>query len=246
MLNGFARLLFVLLGVVLIVYLNNPSAQANEAAERRIVGFSPDGRYFAFEQFGTRDGSGFPYADIFITDLEHDRWVKGTPLHARLNKYATSPQAARRKAQELARPILEKLKINQPGRIVASRQIGELGEPAKSLVFKPYYYTPPEGIVTLKLEVVDLPAVKSCENFAKTAKGFAVTLLRAKGKAKEIYRDQAVPTSRICPVDYGISDIIAYDIAQNKSVFVALISLFQRGFEGPDRRFLTLPVPISK
>ena len=41
---------------------------AGDSAERRAMGFSVDGRYFAFEQFGIQDGSGFPYADIFIVD----------------------------------------------------------------------------------------------------------------------------------------------------------------------------------
>jgi predicted secreted protein len=235
-----------LIATLLTFSVGTPTSQANEAAERRIIGFSADGRYFAFEQFGIQDGSGHPYADIFITDLKEDRWVPGTPLHVRHNKEASSPQSARNEAMKLALPVLEKLKIDQPGRLVASRQIGELGEPSKSLIFKPYYYTPPEGIVTLKLEVLDLPAIKSCENFAKIAKGFAITLLPAKGKALEFYRDKTVPPSRICPVDYGFSDIIAHDISFNNTVFVALISLFQRGFEGPDRRFLALPVPIAK
>lgn len=244
--HHFTRLLKTLLGIILVFSISTQASLANEAAERRIIGFSPDGRYFAFEQFGIQDGSGFPYADIFITDLKQDNWVPGSPLHVRQDKEATSPQSARDEVLKLASPILQKLNISQPGRLVASRQIGELGEPAKSLVFKPYYYTPPEGIVTLKLEVLDLPVIKSCEGFAKTAKGFALTLLRAKGKAQEIHLDKTVPVSRICPVDYGISDIIAYDIAHNNTVFVVLISLMQRGFEGPDRRFLALTVPVSK
>ena len=31
------------------------AAQAGDAAARRIIGFSPDGAYFAFEQFGQLD-----------------------------------------------------------------------------------------------------------------------------------------------------------------------------------------------
>jgi predicted secreted protein len=32
-------------------------AYADDAAARRIIGFSPDGRYFAFEQYGSRNWS---------------------------------------------------------------------------------------------------------------------------------------------------------------------------------------------
>jgi len=245
MAQNFYRLLIALIATLFCVAINISASLANEAAERRIIGFSADGRYFAFEQFGIQDGSGFPYADIFITDLKEDRWVQGTPLHVRHDKEASSPQAVRDEVRKMAQPMLDKFKISEPGRLIASRQIGELGEPAKSMVFKPNFYTPPEGIVTLKLEVFDLPPVASCEAFAKMAKGFTLTLLPAKGKPREIYRDNVVPTSRICPIDYGISDIIAHDISAKQTVFVALISLFQRGFEGPDRRFLAVPMPIN-
>jgi predicted secreted protein len=33
-------------------------------ADRTILGFSPDGGIFAFEEFGVGDGSGYPYATI--------------------------------------------------------------------------------------------------------------------------------------------------------------------------------------
>ena len=53
------------------------SALAADGAFLDIIGYSPDSRYFAFEQYGVQDGSGFPYADIFIVDLASNSWVKG-------------------------------------------------------------------------------------------------------------------------------------------------------------------------
>ena len=55
-------------------------ARAADNAERAVVGFSPDGRYFAFEQYGVQDGSGFPYSEIFVIDLNANKWVKGSPV----------------------------------------------------------------------------------------------------------------------------------------------------------------------
>ncbi len=54
------------------------SAQAADGAQSRPIGFSPDRRYFAFEQYGVQDGSGFAYSDIFVIDLSNDSWVKGS------------------------------------------------------------------------------------------------------------------------------------------------------------------------
>ncbi len=55
-------------------------AQANDAAARRIIGFSPDGRYFAFEQYGTLDWERirFGYSEIAILDTQTDQFVGGT------------------------------------------------------------------------------------------------------------------------------------------------------------------------
>jgi predicted secreted protein len=43
-----------------------PAAHAGDYAYRDILGFSSDGKSFAFEEYGVQDGSGFPYANIFV------------------------------------------------------------------------------------------------------------------------------------------------------------------------------------
>jgi predicted secreted protein len=40
------------------------------------IGYSPDGRYFAYEEFGTHDGSGAPFAEITIVDLDAEPAVQ--------------------------------------------------------------------------------------------------------------------------------------------------------------------------
>ena len=47
-------------------------ASAGDRAQFNPIGFSEDGRYFAFEEFGIQDGSGFPYSNTFIIDLPAD------------------------------------------------------------------------------------------------------------------------------------------------------------------------------
>ena len=62
------------------------AAQAGDFADRALLGFSPDGRYFALEEYGIQDGSGYPYSNIFLIDTTTDEWVTGTPIegnHAR-------------------------------------------------------------------------------------------------------------------------------------------------------------------
>ena len=67
------------LSFLLFTVLSNSIAWAGDYASRHVIGFSADGRYFAFEQYGAQDGSGFPYAEIFIIDTQADSWVAGSP-----------------------------------------------------------------------------------------------------------------------------------------------------------------------
>ena len=59
------RLLFLVLSSLLAA----APALAADGAQSRALGYSADGKYFAFEQFGVQDGSGFPYWDVFVLDL---------------------------------------------------------------------------------------------------------------------------------------------------------------------------------
>ena len=70
--------------VTLLAALFSGSAIAGDSAQFDAIGYSPDGRYFAFEQFGIQDGSGFAYSEIFIIDLQTDSFVAGAPFRERI------------------------------------------------------------------------------------------------------------------------------------------------------------------
>ena len=114
-------------------------ARAADAAERAVHGFSSDGRYFAFEQFGVQDGSGFPYADIFIVDLEGDKWVDGTPLRVLLEDERHTLGAARGEAMARAKPFIDRLAIGEPGVVLATNVIYQANADPRRMVFTRYY-----------------------------------------------------------------------------------------------------------
>src|SRR5690606_36811639 len=41
-------------------------AFAGDTASLDVLGYSPDGKVFAFEEYGIADGSGFPYSNIYF------------------------------------------------------------------------------------------------------------------------------------------------------------------------------------
>ncbi len=48
---------------------------AGDAATFLSVGCSEDFRYYAFAQYGVQDGSGFPYAELYIVDVPENNFV---------------------------------------------------------------------------------------------------------------------------------------------------------------------------
>jgi predicted secreted protein len=50
---------------------------AGDAAVFQNLGFSPDGRYFMFAQYGVSESDSLPYAQIFTVDVARNRFVPG-------------------------------------------------------------------------------------------------------------------------------------------------------------------------
>jgi len=216
-------------------------AVAGDRAQFNPVGFSEDGRYFAFEEFGIQDGSGFPFSTTYIIDLPADKWVSGTPVRLQHNDETVPISELRRLAAEDVAKRLEQLGIDSPATIIALNGDGEPDAAANQL----RYGTPGYGLEPVKdehlleLDVYDLPPSQDCVIIDNATKGFALTLDGA-----ELTRDQGkVPKSRGCAMDYRIYAVVVpadFNTVQGPSV--AIISNHPFGFEGPDRRFIAVPL----
>jgi len=232
--------------VVFLAFFGSATFQASaaELAEPNIIGYSVDGRYFAFEQFGVQDGSGFAYSEIFVLDLEADRWVPGTPIRQRGVDETERLFDVRAEAMAEAEPHLARFHISAAHRTLAATTPMEDGEQERVLTFNPRpILTPIDPPRTMRLERLPMASPRDCFDMVETA-GFLLTLQVEGGAAHTIHRDERLPYSRACPANYGISAIITpFDRAPGRAV--ALISVYQLGFEGLDRRFLAVPFDLS-
>ncbi|GBE42459.1 hypothetical protein BMS3Bbin10_00520 [bacterium BMS3Bbin10] len=235
----FARI-FSLFVLALLLGFAKP-AQAGEFAERRILGFSPDGRYFAFEQFGVQDGSGFPYADIFLVDTATDEWVGGSPFRVRLRDERAQLKEARKEALNRAGDLLRKLAISEPGRLLASNPPGELSaDPYRVEVNVSQIAGGAPDRRTFTLEETALANARCAAFTAMPIKGFRLTTQRQDSAPQVLHSDTSIPKSRGCPLRYAISDIIVFEAGAGRRVFAILVSVYALGFEGPDRRFMAI------
>ncbi len=206
------------------------------------IGYSADGRYFAFEEYGVQDGSGFPYSSIYILDLPADRWVPGTPYRARLEADSDSVGEVRATARALARETLERLDVTVGAHPIAVNADGEPDAAPDSLRFG----TPGFGLEgvrdesLLALERFPLPAAVDCSVVDGDVYGFALSL-----DGVEIARDRGrLPASRGCALDYRIHAVVGPPdwLFGEPAPRVAIIAVHPFGFEGPDRRFLAVPL----
>ncbi|MGH6767968.1 MAG: DUF2259 domain-containing protein [Xanthobacteraceae bacterium] len=235
-------------------------ARAGDGAALSILGFSPDGRYFAFEQFGEEDGAGSLYSTITAVEVAGDRMVRGTPVTNSIDPEATDRRKEprdkllakiRANVASEAAALLKSLRISEPGRPIAfvpksrSRDLLD-SEPVKAArqavarsVALPAEYFGPDAQLVLREFDLALPRCKDLVTEGHP-NGFALTLERKGRPTIHLSRDQTIPVARGCPDRYGIAEAHALRLADGSIAFAVIIQYFYFGFEGPDRRFLAI------
>lgn len=231
------------------------TAKAGDIAKRHVLGFSPDGTYFAFEEYGVQDGSGFPYSNIFITNTRTNSWVKGSPFRVLLKDESDADlkeekrrlKKARDKALTMADATLKKYNISEQGELLAHNPLSEADrDPTKVTVFPgadPYWQ---KHKLTFRITDIPLPT-KRCKDYGDEAQtGYSLTVEPLGEKEIVLHKDARIPTSRGCPKRYAISDIVKFepvvsssDKAKKKeAVYIVILQIFSYGFEGDDGRYL--------
>src|SRR5690554_5413879 len=154
------------------------AAIAGDRALAEFIGYSTDGRYFAFEKYGIQDGSGFPYSNIYFIDLPADAWLSGTPVRVRIDSEEARLADARAQARGQAAARLDDLGIDSPAHLIALNGDGEPGD-GSSLEFGAVGYAPGEirQERRLSLEIFEAPSPHDCTTFLdEEAKGYALLL----------------------------------------------------------------------
>ena len=220
-------------------------AFAGDRAMIDFLGYSDDGHYFVFEEFGTQDGSGFPYSNIYVLDLAQDKWASGSPVRVQLEDEMATEGTARAEAAKQAAPILSELGISGQVDLIAINADGELGDGSYITFGQPGYFpNNVQGAYTLTLSSFSAESPADCEGLiGEKAKGIILTLSGGADGEHEIYRDKTVlPESRGCPSVYRIYAIVAPPFSTPPAWHVAIIATYPFGFEGPDRRFIAFPL----
>jgi predicted secreted protein len=244
-----------ILALLLLFLMGGERAYAANGAALGLIGFSPDGRFFAFEQYGHEDGSGFPYWDVFVIDLENNAWVKGTPVQLWLEEDGASLAQAREKARNAAAGTLKEANVIAPADVLAANPATEVVPERERVTFDRWYRSwgaraddngTELGRHELSVERIVLPRPAGCHEDDGDTYGFTLTHKRLDdGVTRVIHKDARIPASRGCPVTYDIAAVVAQTGFPEKDRLVAIVGVYAKGFEGLDRRFIALPLMLK-
>ncbi len=235
------------LAVSLIAFMMLAAAPAlaGDRALFNFIGYSQDGTYAAFEEFGEWDGVGGYYSHIYIVNLTDDSWVKGSPYlvdpNPNVDEDTTPIGVVRAKALELARAKLNELKIDVPAETLYLLGDGMGEDRGKFVTYStPSYLGTGETMAdptTLALQLAGVTH-EGCDEI--DVSGFILDVYTEGGK-KTVHDDSTspLPKSRGCTIDYSIYAVLT---PLDGGPTVAIISVYSSATEGPDRRFMLVPL----
>jgi predicted secreted protein len=189
------------------------------------LGFSPDYRYFAFAQYGEQDGSGFPYAELYIVDVVKNSFAPGGVVKTTWQE-DSEPLAkgihvlleARLKADSLFNAYNIDAKL-QP-RILVSRDTAEREEVEWKL----------QDGENIKLQLKQ--AGDGDHGMYTSSAAFQIDILEDSKSSKIIGNFKRF---RKYVIRYDIDRVLTF--GDDKAVIV-VVRMTKRGFEGPDIRYM--------
>ncbi|MEO7540159.1 MAG: DUF2259 domain-containing protein [Pyrinomonadaceae bacterium] len=227
------------LTLLVLFFVSVSTALAGDYSTLNFIGFSKDGRYLAFEEYGTQDGSGFPYSSYFFIDTAKNAYA-APQVKARIESESASEASARSKAALLAAKNLKQFGIVQgnTGQHVVSHIINDLTLDETETIVR---FAEEIGSAYQKgvyeLTVKPLPVKnKACEPYELDTFMLHLTLANKDDETtKVLQKDTVLPESRGCVMSYRIQDVYLY-----KGTIAVFLNVFTPGFEGPDMRFITV------
>lgn len=226
--------------------LTTAGASAGDFSTFQSLGFSPDGKVYAFEEFGIQDGSGFPYSNVYFIDTEKDAYLPGTPIRVRIDSEEAGIAKARAESRDKAKALADKHDVlANPGVLAAFNPMGEVGVDRKRIEYVQHAVEPtPGGSFALALEEIPLELSANCRDITpEGGKGFRLKLVKRDGEAADtvLHEDTRVPESRRCPLSYQVSGAVTFNPRGADPVHVALVLVRSFGFEGTDGRWVAVP-----
>lgn len=226
---------------------------AGDYADLHFIGFSRDGKYLAFEQYGTADGSGYPYAYLYLVDAEKNTFAS-KPFEVYLENERATEEDAVKKVEALAARKMRQLKIERgnTGKLILAHPLTDEtldlpqvsdDEKFSKVRFKVRPYPMEQsGFIELKLNSIPVkPANCDDDSGVYEFFKFELTLDSLDGDGEKrieteiLQKDIILPPQRGCPTSYRQERVYLY-----KDKLAVFINMFSRGYEGDNMRYMVV------
>jgi predicted secreted protein len=235
---------------ILISAIISSAAFAGDYAHFHFIGFSKDGKYLAFEEYGINDDidDASAYSSIYIVNVEKNRFAV-SPLKANGISEKEDEDSVRNRNKRRAAKQLKRFGIvdGNTGLQVAAHLIneypnGDQNKPApgeakllpQQVAFtkrgNPLYR---DGYFEVKLKPVSVKQV--CGGDEGDWMSFELTLKNERDETRILQKAEKVSKNRGCPNDYGIQEAFIY---QNK--LAVFVGIFTNGWEGDNLRLIAV------
>ncbi len=234
---------YLRLAVLLIILTFSTSIFAGDYANLNFIGFSKDGKYLAFEEYGIGDGAGFPYSNFYFVSVEKNSFA-AAPVKVFIENESATQAQARAKAKTLAAKTMTKLKIvagntgtHLVSHLLTDLTLDERAPNTPEIIRFAEFVTSNHraGDYQLALDST-LTKTKDCETYGFETFKMNLSLINKETNAVSILqKDAELPKARGCVMSYRIQDVFVS--GQYLAVF---LNINLPGFEGPDMRFLAV------
>ena len=219
---------------------------AGDIANVQPIGFSADGKVFAFQEFGLKDEDAVPYSNTYFIDTDSGAYLEGTPFRTELADEDANLSKARRQNLTAARSQMDKYDLlTNPGLIAAFNPPTELGSPMKTIRYTTLANDgPPRAPYTLLLGETRVPVPGNCPNTEQRVIGFTLQMIEKEGAPQHvtIHEDKVIPADRGCPVEYRLGGALVYQPGTGNPVHIALVLALSAGSDGNTGRWIAVPV----
>lgn len=232
------------------------SLLAGDYANLNFIGFSKDGKYLAFEEWGEGDPGGW-YSNTYFVDVDKNSFA-AAPVILSDEDGKNSLGVLRRKGEAAAAKNLRRLKIvpGNTGRLLLAHLLTDwtyddsfIGVGGDKVKFNGYLNpNSPNQYEFYELVLNAVEDEKSeCSN--RTDRGvfkFDLTLNYTASTPSNNYsqilqKDSILPARRNCPYGYRIESVYFY----NEDKIAVFLNVFSHGFEGPDMRYMVVTAEMD-
>lgn len=231
-------------------------AHAAFAAQMDVLGFSKDGRWFVFEEYGVQDGSGQPFSKIYVINVDRNSWKPGTPIIEMPRENGDnypSLASVRSKARARVAAKLGRIDVHPSnGHLMLKRTPTDLGANAHpnskhGARFRLWY----NFGNAYRLRLQERAASAAPCGMGPTQPNIFTLRVRSEttGAARTLQRDTRLPKSRGCALGYGIASVWLWFSDTNRqgpAKIVVMLHVKAAGFEGHDIRYMAVSGKLPK